>query len=144
MTEMQAALGLSQMKRLKSFIVKRHDIKEKYKNILKYLPITLPHQDTNGYSALHLYPICVTNAECRKEIFTYLRTHGIAVNVHYIPIHLQPYYRKMGFKQGDFPIAEDYYSKAISLPMYPNLTDEQLEMIKNTLKKASENVMIHE
>ena len=143
MTEMQAALGLSQMNRLQDFVAKRHAIKDIYKNILKSLPIILPYQDPDGYSGLHLYPICVENADYRKEIFTYLRKHKIAVNVHYIPIHLQPYYRKIGFKKGDFPIAEDYYSKAISLPMYPDLTDEQLDTVKNTLQSAFEQVMIH-
>ena len=124
--------------------MKRHETKLKYQNILSSLPITLPHQDPNGYSALHLYPICVDNSNYRKEIFTYLRTHGIGVNVHYIPIHLQPYYRKMGFKQSNFPNAEDYYSKAISLPMYPDLTENHLDTIKNTLQNAFEKIMIHE
>lgn len=140
MTEMQAALGLSQMARLKDFIRKRHEICKKYEEILAPLPITTPYQDPKGYSALHLYPICVQKTQSRKEVFSYLRRNGVGVNVHYIPIHLQPYYRKMGFKKGDFPISEAYYATTMSLPMYPDLTQEQLVMIKDTLINALECV----
>jgi UDP-4-amino-4,6-dideoxy-N-acetyl-beta-L-altrosamine transaminase len=140
MTELQAALGLSQTQRLNEFVKKRHEKRDYYSKILADLPISLPHQDINGYSALHLYPICVDNAKIRKDVFNHLRESKIGVNVHYIPIHLQPHYTQMGFKVGDFPTAESYYSKAISLPMFPDLTTEQQDYIKESLVTALENV----
>lgn len=136
MTEMQAALGVSQMQRLSEFVEKRHQVRMNYEKTLKDLPITLPYQDENGYSALHLYPICVESADMRKEVFSFLRENKIGVNVHYIPIHRQPYYEKMGFKQGDFPVAEDYYSRAISLPMYQDLTLQEQTYVKDILEKS--------
>lgn len=142
MTDMQAALGASQVNRLEDFIVKRHAIRRIYEKTLDSLPITLPYQDPEGHSSLHLYPVCVQNKCDRKEIFTYLRANDIGVNVHYIPIHTQPFYQKMGFKQGDFPVAEDYYSRAISLPMYPDLTENELEIVRATLSRAFESALV--
>ncbi|MFT6072950.1 MAG: UDP-4-amino-4,6-dideoxy-N-acetyl-beta-L-altrosamine transaminase [Alphaproteobacteria bacterium] len=140
MTEMQAALGCSQMDRLESFIEKRHKVKDHYHKILQNLPITLPYQEPNGYSALHLYPICLKDISQRKAVFTHLRSHDIGVNVHYIPIHTHPFYQKLGFKWGDFPIAEAYYHSAISIPMYPDLTDENLSTVKETLTSAFKSI----
>lgn len=139
MTELQAALGVSQMHRLEQFVAKRHDIAKVYNQILQDLPVVLPYQLPETYSGLHLYVIRLKLNEIsktRKEVFEQLREKGIGVNVHYIPVHTQPYYENLGFKQGDFPEAESYYASAISLPMYPDLTQEQIEYIYQTLKEV--------
>ena len=132
MTELQAALGVSQMHRLTQFVEKRHTISNKYNEILKDLPIILPYQIPESYSGLHLYVIRLKLGELkvsRKQVFEVLRAKGIGVNVHYIPVHTQPYYENLGFKLGDFPVAEAYYDSAISLPMYPDLTDAQIQYV---------------
>ncbi|WP_173912014.1 UDP-4-amino-4,6-dideoxy-N-acetyl-beta-L-altrosamine transaminase [Acinetobacter sp. Marseille-Q1618] len=139
MTELQAALGVSQMHRLEQFVAKRHEIAKIYNQILKDLPVILPYQLPETYSGLHLYVIRLKLNEIsktRKEVFEQLREKGIGVNVHYIPVHTQPYYESLGFKQGDFPEAESYYASAISLPMYPDLTQEQIDYIYQTLKEV--------
>jgi UDP-4-amino-4,6-dideoxy-N-acetyl-beta-L-altrosamine transaminase len=143
MTELQAALGVSQMERLDEFVALRHKRQIRYDELLKGLPITLPYQNLNSYSALHLYPIQIKTDKLRstrKEIFEALRKNDIGVNVHYIPVHTQPYYENMGFKKGDFPNAESYYEGAISIPMFQGLTlemqNEVVEVLKNTLELA--------
>lgn len=137
MTELQAALGVTQLARLVTFVAKRHEIATKYNELLKDLPLIVPYQLPDTYSGLHLYVIRLKQKDLskdRKEIFEALREKGIGVNVHYIPVHTQPYYEKLGFKQGDFPEAEAYYEAAISLPMFPDLNDEQIQYIYQTLK----------
>ena len=139
MTELQAALGVSQMSRLTQFVEKRHSISNKYNEILKDLPVILPYQLNDSYSGLHLYVIRLKLNELkasRKQIFEALRAKGIGVNVHYIPVHTQPYYENLGFKLGDFPVAEAYYDTAISLPMYPDLTDDQIQYVYESLKEV--------
>ncbi|ENV10546.1 UDP-4-keto-6-deoxy-N-acetylglucosamine 4-aminotransferase [Acinetobacter higginsii] len=139
MTELQAALGVTQLTRLDSFVAQRHEIAKKYNEILKNLPIILPYQLPETYSGLHLYVIRLKLDKLtkgRKQIFEALREKGIGVNVHYIPVHNQPYYQQLGFKQGDFPQAEAYYDAAISLPMFPDLTDEQMQYIYQTLHEV--------
>lgn len=139
MTELQAGLGVSQMKRLEQFVAKRHEIAKKYNQLFADLPVVLPYQLENTYSGLHLYVIRLKLDKLKKthqQIFNELRERGIGVNVHYIPVHTQPYYQNLGFKQGDFPNAEQYYAEAISLPMYPDLTEEQIQYIYTTLKEV--------
>ena len=139
MTELQAALGVSQMKRLKEFVSARHKLATRYYEKLANLPITLPYQLPNTYSGLHLYVIRLNLNEItktHKEVFDSLRENGVGVNLHYIPVHFQPYYQKMGFKQGDFPHAESYYSNAISLPMFHGMTYEQQDEVIQTLKSV--------
>uniref|UniRef100_A6W184 DegT/DnrJ/EryC1/StrS aminotransferase n=1 Tax=Marinomonas sp. (strain MWYL1) TaxID=400668 RepID=A6W184_MARMS len=138
MTELQAALGLSQLSRLDDFIERRHQQFANYKALLKNLPITLPYQADDNYSALHLFPILLPehNMAARKGVFDILRQAGIGTQVHYIPVHTQPYYQELGFKQGDFPIAEDYYARTLSLPLFADLTYAQQERVALILKHA--------
>jgi len=135
MTDIQAALGLSQMQRLDTFISQRHELAQAYNESLQDLPLQLPWQHPDSYSAWHLYVIRL-NKQKRRQVFDSLRQAGIGVNVHYIPVHTQPYYQEMGFKLGDFPKAEKYYHEAISLPIYPLLTKLQQQKIITDLKKA--------
>ena len=137
MTELQAAMGVSQMQRLDDFVAKRHSLAERYDRLLSDLPLVTPYQLPDTYSGLHLYVIRLRLNDIElthSEVFTQLREHGIGVNLHYIPVHTQPYYRKMGFKDGDFPQAEAYYAEAISLPMFHTLTDAQQATVVATLR----------
>lgn len=139
MTELQAALGVTQMSRLQEFITARHRLAERYYQGLKDLPITLPYQLENTYSGLHLFVIRLQLdkiALTHKQVFSALRENGIGVNVHYIPVHTQPYYAKMGFEKGDFPHAERYYQEAISLPMFHAMSDEQQNTVIEVLTKV--------
>jgi dTDP-4-amino-4,6-dideoxygalactose transaminase len=136
MTDVQAALGVSQMRRLSEFVSKRHHIARRYDRLLNGLPVEIPYQLDDTYSGLHLYVIRLKLDEIdqsHKQVFEGLREKGIGVNVHYIPVHLQPYYAAMGFQQGDFPESEEYYSEAISLPMYPNLSEEDQDRLVGVL-----------
>ena len=117
MTELQAALGVSQMLRLADFVAARHHLAKRYNSLLGQLPIVRPFQLENTYSGLHLYVIRLQLDKINlthQQVFNALRANGIGVNLHYIPVHLQPYYQNMGFKQGDFPAAENYYQEAPS------------------------------
>ena len=139
MTDLQAALGLSQMSRLDEFVRKRHAIFNEYDQLLSALPIVRPWQHPDGYSGMHLYVVRLRLSETKKtqrQVFEALRTSGIGVNLHYIPVHTQPYYRRMGFRPGDYPHAEKYYTDAISLPMYPGMTKEQQNFIKESLENT--------
>jgi len=137
MTDIQAALGFSQMQRLGAYVESRHKLRKQYDELLETVPVTTPWQSPDSYSALHLYPIQIDNtvASERREIFENLREAGIGVNVHYIPVHTQPYYQNMGFKEADFPNAMEYYKSAISLPMFSGLSDEQQLEVISVLKK---------
>ena len=137
MTDIQAALGVSQIGKLDEFISRRHQIAQRYNLLLSELPVKIPFQLKDTYSALHLYVIRLKLEEINKthkEIFESLREKGIGVNIHYIPVHLQPYYAAMGFKYGDFPESEKYYSDAISLPIYPNLSEKDHDMVIESLQ----------
>lgn len=139
MTDIQAALGLSQMQRLDAFVDRRHEIAKRYNELLAELPLVKPWQHPESHSALHLYVIRLKLSEIAKthrEVFEALRANGIGVNLHYIPVYLQPYYEQMGFKQGHCPEAEAYYAEAFSLPMYPGLTSQQQDQVTMALKVA--------
>jgi len=139
MTDIQASLGVSQMQRLDTFVNKRHQIANRYNAELSSLPLTQQHQMTDAHSAFHLYVIRLQLSDISKthrQVFVDLRQAGILVNLHYMPVYLQPYYKKMGFETGYCPEAERYYAEAISLPMYTTLTDEQQGVVINTLTQV--------
>ncbi|WP_233880384.1 UDP-4-amino-4,6-dideoxy-N-acetyl-beta-L-altrosamine transaminase [Paraburkholderia flagellata] len=139
MTDLQAALGISQMERLDEYVTRRHEIAQRYDVLLADLPVTTPWQAPDVYSAWHLYVVRLQTVRIpvtHVQVFTRLREAGIGVNLHYIPVHTQPYYQALGFKQGDFPEAERYYPEAISLPMYPTLTDAEQDYVVEALRAA--------
>jgi UDP-4-amino-4,6-dideoxy-N-acetyl-beta-L-altrosamine transaminase len=139
MTDIQAALGVSQMERLDEFVMKRQAIAEKYGQALQGLPLVLPWQHPDTYSAYHLYVICLEEDKLEKkhkQVFEELRQAGIGVNLHYIPVHTQPYYQQLGFKWGDFPVSEYYYQTAISIPMYSAMTEADQDYVIKTLKEV--------
>ncbi len=139
MTELQAALGVSQMVRIDDYVRRRHALAERYDVRLAGLPVTLPWQHPDSYSGLHLYVIRLQPeriGKSHREVFELLRSRGIGVNLHYIPVHTQPYYQRMGFHAGDYPEAERYYAEAISLPMYPTMTEAQQDQVVAALAEA--------
>ncbi|GAB58419.1 UDP-4-amino-4,6-dideoxy-N-acetyl-beta-L-altrosamine transaminase [Rheinheimera nanhaiensis] len=133
MTDLQAALGLSQSRRLLPIIQKRQLLAANYHRLLADLPLSLPQLDDINISAWHLFIVRLDDKSKRQAVFNGLRDAGIGVNVHYIPIHTQPYYQQLGFDWGDLPVAEDFYERIISLPMYPELTGEQQQYVADTL-----------
>lgn len=139
MTELQAALGLSQMDRLDGYVARRHEIARRYDALFAGVPIALPSFHADSYSALHLYVVRLQLDRIgvsHRRVFEALRADGIGVNLHYIPVHTQPYYQQLGHKPGDYPEAERYYSEAISLPMFPTMTDDDVERVANAVRKA--------
>jgi UDP-4-amino-4,6-dideoxy-N-acetyl-beta-L-altrosamine transaminase len=137
MTDLQGALGASQMNRLEQYVARRHELAQRYDALLADLPVTTPWQHPDGYSGLHLYVIRLQLDKIKRthlQVFEALRAKDIIVNLHYIPVHTQPYYQKMGFKVGDFPAAERYYAEAISIPMYPTLTEQQQDEVIEVLR----------
>lgn len=133
MTEMQAALGLSQMDRLAEFVGRRNVLAARYDTLLADLPLTRPAQLADSYSAYHLYPVQVPD---RARTFAALRAADIGVNVHYIPVHLHPFWAARGFKRGDFPNAENYYDHAISIPLYAGLSEADQDRVLAAIKAA--------
>ncbi|NJJ58721.1 UDP-4-amino-4,6-dideoxy-N-acetyl-beta-L-altrosamine transaminase [Pseudomonas sp. B14(2022)] len=139
MTELQAALGVSQMERLDQYIARRHQLAERYDDLLASLPVTTPWQHADSYSGLHLYVIRLQLekiAKTHRQVFESLREQGIGVNLHYIPVHTQPYYADMGFKPEDFPGAQNYYREAISIPMFQTMSNEQQDQVVAALVRA--------
>lgn len=139
LTDLQAALGLSQVRRLDAYVTRRHALARRYDELLAGLPLVLPWQDPAGRSALHLYPVQVDEARAgvsRRVVFDRLRAAGIGVNVHYIPVHTQPYWQRQGFRPGQFPQAERYYARALSLPLYAALTEAQQDRVVAALREC--------
>jgi len=136
MTDIQAALGSSQLSRIDEFVVERRRLARQYDEELKSCSLTIPYQHPDTFSAYHLYPIVLDDLTKRLFVFNTLRAAGIGVNVHYIPVHTQPYYQALGHCPGDYPAAEYYYSGTISLPLYPSLTDDEQNYVIQTLKAA--------
>ena len=136
MTDMQAALGVSQLQRLDSYVARRHALATRYHELLKEFPVVTPYQNNDGYSAYHLYVIRLENRNKHKQVFEYLRRHGIGVNLHYIPVYHHPYYEAMGFEELYCEEAENYYSEAISLPMYAALSVEEQDRVVSVLHEA--------
>ena len=139
-TDIQAALGLSQMTRLDAFVARRHEIADWYDEHLAALPLQLPVRPADSYSALHLYVIRVeleNTPRTHREVFESLRAQGIGVNLHYIPVYTQPYYEQLGFKTGLCPTAERYYERAISIPLYPGLTELDLKTVMTAVSSAT-------
>jgi len=139
MTELQAALGNSQMERLDAFVARRHQLASRYDDLLADLPVTTPWQHPDSYSGLHLYVIRLQLdkiTRTHRQVFEALRELGIGVNLHYIPAHTQPYYQRMGFRQGDYPEAERYYAEAVSLPMFQTMTEAQQDRVVAAVRKA--------
>lgn len=138
MTEMQAALGTSQLNRLDEFVKRRHQIALTYDSLLQELSVVLPKQIKDSYSSFHLYPIQLLDEEQRKVVFDRMRAKKIGVHVHYIPVHTQPFYQKQGFHWGDFPNAENYYKKALSLPIHQSMTEKNVLTVIQSLKECTQ------
>lgn len=136
MTEMQAALGLSQQSRLVEIVDRRNELADRYDSLLADLPLELPGRLEGARSAFHLYVVRLHDPESHLAVFEALRADGIGVNLHYIPVHLQPYYRDLGFTEGDFPAAEAYYERAISIPMFFGLSEADQDAVVASLKRA--------
>jgi dTDP-4-amino-4,6-dideoxygalactose transaminase len=137
LTDLQAVLGLSQMQRLDAYVARRQAIAARYDRLLEGLPLQCPRRAPDRLAALHLYPIVLHDAARRRQVFEALRAGGVGVNVHYIPVHLQPYYRRLnGSGAGDFPNAEAYYAGAISLPIYYELSEVQQDQVVAVLEEA--------
>ncbi|MDZ3993198.1 UDP-4-amino-4,6-dideoxy-N-acetyl-beta-L-altrosamine transaminase [Pseudomonas sp. Teo4] len=140
-TDLQAALGLSQLTRLDAFLERRRELAARYQRLLAHLPVSVQAPQKDAESAWHLFVVRLQRdriPRSHREVFDGMRAAGVGVNLHYIPIHLQPYYRDLGFNQGDFPQAESYYAEALSLPMYPDLTDAQQDHVVESLRRLLE------
>lgn len=137
-TDMQAALGLSQLSKLDGFLARRRELAARYQQLLGDLPLALPTAQADAESAWHLYVVRLQTQRLKlshRQVFEGLRAAGIGVNLHYIPVHLQPYYRDLGFAPGDFPEAEAYYAQAISLPLFPAMSDAQQDFVIGHLRQ---------
>lgn len=135
MTELQAALGISQLEKIDDFVACRHKMAMRYNEKLSGFPFALPHQENDGYSALHLYPILLSESAQRKSLFNFLRDRKIGVNVHYIPVHTQPYFQNLGYEIGDYPEAENYYTRTLSLPIYADLTTTDQDYVISSIRE---------
>ena len=136
LTDIQSALGLSQLQRLDDYIATRNAIADHYDARLCELPLKLPVRLPDRKSSVHLYTVELDESLDRLAIFKELRKRGLGVNVHFIPVHLQPYYRKLGFALGDFPNAEHHYERSITLPLHPGLTDEQQAKVVTAVREV--------
>ena len=138
MTDLQAALGLSQMGRVDKYVDTRRQLARRYHDKLRELPLQLPQNEDIDTSSWHIYVVRLQLdkiAKTQKTVFDEMRSADIGVNLHYIPVHFHPYYQKLGFKKGDFPQCEQYYREALTLPLYPGLTHKEQDYICDTLRK---------
>jgi dTDP-4-amino-4,6-dideoxygalactose transaminase len=129
------------LSKLDGFIERRRELAARYNSLLTYLPLTLPSPQPEADSAWHLYVVRLQTERVsltHRQVFEGLRAAGVGVNLHYIPLHLQPYYRDLGFAEGDFPEAERYYAEAISLPLFPLLSDQQQDYVVEQLRRLTE------
>ena len=138
-TDLQCALGSSQLERIGEFIARRRELVARYDEALEGLPLILPWQHSDTASSWHLYVVRLRLdriSKSHREVFEELQAAGILVNLHYIPVHLQPYYRRLGFAEGMFPEAERYYGEAVSLPMFYDLSEADQDRVVKTLKEV--------
>jgi dTDP-4-amino-4,6-dideoxygalactose transaminase len=139
MTDLQAALGVSQMNRLDDYVTKRHQLAKRYNELFEKFPLTRPWQHPDTYSSLHLYIIRLhldSIEGTHRQVFENLRKRGIGVNIHYIPLYDQPIYRGSNISSDDFPNSEAYYEEAISLPLYPTLRTDEQDQVINAVSRA--------
>ena len=136
MTDIQAALGVSQLEKLDGYIARRHKLANRYNKLLSNLSLVIPYQHSEIYSAFHLYVIRLKESEKHKQIFEHLRKKNIGVNLHYIPVHTQPFYSQMDIEFSDLKNSESYYKDAISLPLYPTMTERQQDYVIDSLHEA--------
>ena len=138
LTDLQAALGVSQLARVDEFISARQKLAARYDDLLERLPVKTPHRNSASYSSLHLYVVRLPTDKqhMHNEVFAHMRNRGIGVNLHYIPVHTQPYYRKLGFQPGQFPVAERYYRCAISIPIFHTMSEPQQDRVVAALAEA--------
>jgi len=142
MTDLQAALGISQMDRLDEFLSRRRYLANRYNELLKDLPLILPYQHKDTNSSWHIYVVKLETEKTKinkRTLFTEMKKRGIALNLHYIPVHLQPYYQDLGFQTGDFPHSEKYYAEAFTLPLYYSLSEKQQDEIVNACHNLFES-----
>ena len=135
-TDIQAALGSSQIKRLDHYVKIRHKLAKRYDELLENFPLSTPYQDKDAYSSFHLYVIRLKDDSKRTKVFDHLRKNNIGVNIHYIPVHTQPFFRKENKKFKNLTNAENYYEDAISLPLYPSMTNDQQDKVVSVLEEA--------
>jgi UDP-4-amino-4,6-dideoxy-N-acetyl-beta-L-altrosamine transaminase len=141
MTDLLAALGLSQLARLGEYVQRRNSIAQRYDDALADLPLRLPTVRPENRSAWHLYVVRLAwppSSRSHRQIYDELRAGGVGVNLHYFPVHLQPYYRRLGFRAGQFPEAEAHGREAITLPLYPGMTDDDQGLVIGSLRRALE------
>ena len=135
MTDIQAALGISQFSRVDEIVSRRHFFAERYDKLLDGLPIKLPYRNPDIYSAFHLYVICLNDPKIHKQFFENLRKNDIGVNLHYIPVYRHPYYYNPELDLSDYPNSEIYYSRAISIPLYPSMSNDDQDKVVKVIKK---------
>ena len=139
MTELQAALGYSQMDRLDEFVARRRQLVARYDELLKDLPVITPHVLDGANPSWHLYMVWADFSKLsidKVQLFAEMKKRGIVLNLHYIPVHTQPYYQALGFKQGNFPVSEKYYEGIFTLPLYYSLTEKQQDEVVAALKEV--------